>query len=152
MQKQISAGQRTRFRVFVATGGDNGRAGLGVKCSEEVATIILGPSSWPSSLLSLCGKATGDQDWQAPPVPCKVTSCCGSVLVHLIPAPRGTGICSAPVLEKLVVKASVHDHCASARGCTATLGNFAKATFHAVPKAYGFLTLACGRRLFTRSP
>merc|ERR1711973_598929 len=33
-------------------------------------------------------------------VPCKVTGKCGSIWVRLIPAPRGTGIVSAPVPKK----------------------------------------------------
>ncbi|KAF6278424.1 hypothetical protein mRhiFer1_014655 [Rhinolophus ferrumequinum] len=36
----------------------------------------------------------------------------------------------------------------SARGCTATLGNFAKATFDAISKTYSHLT----PDLFTKSP
>jgi ribosomal protein S5 len=37
----------------------------------------------------------------------KVTGKCGSVLVHLIPAPRGTGIVSAPVPKKLLQMAGI---------------------------------------------
>ena len=51
---------------------------------------------------------------------------CGSVTVRLIPAPRGTGIVSAPVPKKLLHMAGIEDCYTSARGCTATLGNFGK--------------------------
>ena len=40
VQKQTRAGQRTRFKAFVAIGDHNGHVGLGVKCSKEVATAI----------------------------------------------------------------------------------------------------------------
>ena len=40
MQKQTHAGQRTRFKAFVAIGDYNRHVGLGVKCSKEVATAI----------------------------------------------------------------------------------------------------------------
>ena len=73
-------------------------------------------------------------------VPCKVTGRYGSVLVRLIPAPRGTGIVSAPVPKKLLMVAGIDDCYTSARGCTATLGNFAKATFDAISKTYSYLT------------
>ena len=53
-----------------------------------------------------------------------MTGKCGSVLVRLIPAPRGTGIVSAPVPKKLLTMAGVADCWTSARGQTATLGNF----------------------------
>ena len=49
---------------------------------------------------------------------------CGSVHVRLIPAPRGTGIVSAPVPKKLLSMAGLEDCYTSASGQTATLGNF----------------------------
>merc|ERR1712043_13999 len=71
-------------------------------------------------------------------VPCKVTGKCGSVLVRLIPAPRGAGI----------------DDCyTSARGQTATLGNFAKATYAAIANTYSYLTPDLWKEtVFTKSP
>ena len=57
----------------------------------------------------------------------QVTGKCGSVLVRLIPAPRGTGIVSAPVPKKLLQMAGVDDCYTCARGQTATLGNFGRA-------------------------
>jgi small subunit ribosomal protein S2e len=42
VQKQTRAGQRTRFKAFVAIGDHKGHVGLGVKCSKEVATAIRG--------------------------------------------------------------------------------------------------------------
>ena len=55
-----------------------------------------------------------------------MTGKCGSVRVRLIPAPRGTGIVSAPVPKKLLQMAGIEDCYTSARGQTATLGNFGK--------------------------
>lgn len=54
----------------------------------------------------------------------QVTGKCGSVLVRLIPAPRGTGIVAAGVPKKLLQMAGVEDCYTCARGQTATLGNF----------------------------
>ena len=86
-------------------------------------------------------------------VPCKVTGRCGSVLVRLIPAPRGTGIVSAPVPKKLLMMAGIDDCYTSARGCTAPLGNFAKATFDAISKTYSYLTPDLWKEtVFTKSP
>lgn len=42
VQKQTRAGQRTRFKAFVAIGDFDGHLGLGVKCAKEVATAIRG--------------------------------------------------------------------------------------------------------------
>ena len=58
--------------------------------------------------------------------PSKVTGKCGSVLVRLIPAPRGTSIVAAAVPKKLMQMAGVSDCYTCARGQTATLGNFGK--------------------------
>ena len=46
--------------------------------------------------------------------------------MRLIPAPRGTGIVAAGVPKKLLQMAGVGDCYTSARGQTATLGNFGK--------------------------
>ncbi len=59
----------------------------------------------------------------------QVTGKCGSVVVRLIPAPRGTGIVSAPVPKKLLQMAGIDDCYTSARGQTATLGNFGKCLY-----------------------
>uniref|UniRef100_A0A673UGR4 Small ribosomal subunit protein uS5 n=1 Tax=Suricata suricatta TaxID=37032 RepID=A0A673UGR4_SURSU len=89
-------------------------------------------------------------------MPCagaKVTGRCGSVLVRLIPAPRGTGIVSAPVPKKLLMMAGIDDCYTTAQGCIATLGNFAKATFDAISKTYSYLTPDLWKEtVFTRSP
>lgn len=86
-------------------------------------------------------------------------------MVRLIPAPRGTGIVSAPVPKKLLKMAGVEDCYTSATGSTGTLGNFgklysfggvlylfvsigckisfylpAKATYQAIAKTYAYLT------------
>jgi small subunit ribosomal protein S2e len=59
-----------------------------------------------------------------------VTGKCGSIWVRLIPAPRGTGIVSAPVPKKLLQMAGIEDCYTSAKGSTGTLGNFGKLKFH----------------------
>ena len=75
------------------------------------------------------------------------------MLVRLIPAPKGTGIVSAPVPKKLLMMAGIDDCYTSARGCTATLGNFAKATFDAISKTYSYLTPDLWKEtVFTKSP
>uniref|UniRef100_A0A2K5ZU49 Small ribosomal subunit protein uS5 n=1 Tax=Mandrillus leucophaeus TaxID=9568 RepID=A0A2K5ZU49_MANLE len=114
VQKQTRAGQRTRFKAFVAIGDYNGHVGLGVKCSKEVATAIR--RAIILAKLSIVPVRRGY--WG------NKISRCGSVLVRLIPAPRGTGILSAPVPKKLLIMAGIDDCYTSARGCTATLGNF----------------------------
>ncbi|KAK7800269.1 hypothetical protein U0070_018724 [Myodes glareolus] len=66
---------------------------------------------------------------------------------------RGTGIVSAPVPKKLLMMVGIDDCYTSAKGCTATLGNFAKATFDAISKTYSYLTPDLWKEtVFTKSP
>ncbi|KFD72672.1 hypothetical protein M514_01798 [Trichuris suis] len=141
VQKQTRAGQRTRFKAFVAIGDYNGHVGLGVKCSKEVATAIRGAIvAAKLSVIPVRRGYWGNKIGKPHTVPCKVTGKCGSVLVRLIPAPRGTGIVSAPVPKKLLQMAGIEDCYTCAKGSTSTLGNFAKATYAAIAATYAYLT------------
>lgn len=153
----LKVNDRISFQAFVAIGDHNGHVGLGVKCSKEVATAIRGAIiAAKLSVIPVRRGYWGNKIGQPHTVPCKVyfiwhegrvmcfsgycgiqmyriffkvTGKCGSVLVRLIPAPRGTGIVSAPVPKKLLQMAGVEDCYTSAVGQTATLGNFAKVSF-----------------------
>jgi len=141
VQKQTSAGQRTRFKAFVAIGDSNGHLGLGVKCSREVATAIRGAiSNAKLSLIPVRRGYWGNKIGAPHTVPIKVTGKCGSVLVRLVPAPRGTGIVAAGTPKKLLGMAGIEDCYTAAKGKTATLGNFAKATVEAIRNTYTYLT------------
>ncbi|XP_015605720.1 40S ribosomal protein S2 [Cephus cinctus] len=154
VQKQTRAGQRTRFKAFVAIGDSNGHIGLGVKCSKEVATAIRGAIILAKlSVVPVRRGYWGNKIGKPHTVPCKVTGKCGSVQVRLIPAPRGTGIVSAPVPKKLLQMAGIEDCYTSARGSTGTLGNFAKATYAAIAKTYAYLTPDLWKELpLTKAP
>merc|ERR1712127_531853 len=154
VQKQTRAGQRTRFKAFVAIGDYNGHVGLGVKCSKEVATAIRGAIiAAKLSIVPVRRGFWGTNMGKPHTVPCKVTGKCGSIWVRLIPAPRGTGIVSAPVPKKLLQMAGIDDCYTSCKGSTGTLGNFAKATYAAIAKTYSYLTPDLWKEtLFQKSP
>ncbi|OBS79428.1 hypothetical protein A6R68_18179 [Neotoma lepida] len=64
-----------------------------------------------------------------------------------------TDIISALVPKKLLMMACIDDCYTSARGCTATLGNFAKTTFDAISKIYNYLTPDLWKKtVFTKPP
>merc|ERR1712227_455921 len=141
VQKQTRAGQRTRFKAFVAIGDYDGHVGLGVKCSKEVATAIRGAIIQAKlSIIPVRRGFWGNKIGKPHTVPCKVTGKCGSVWVRLIPAPRGTSIVAAGVPKKLLQMAGVEDCYTSACGTTATVGNFAMATYLAIARTYSYLT------------
>lgn len=154
VQKQTRAGQRTRFKAFVAIGDYNGHVGLGVKCSKEVATAIRGAIILAKlSIIPVRRGYWGNKIGKPHTVPCKVTGKCGSVMVRLIPAPRGTGIVGAPVPKKLLHMAGIDDCYTAASGQTATLGNFALATYQAILETYRYLTPDLWKEtVFVKSP
>merc|ERR1712178_276220 len=125
VQKQTRAGQRTRFKAFVAIGDFNGHVGLGVKCSKEVATAIRGAIILAKlSVIPVRRGYWGNKIGKPHTVPCKVTGKCG-----------------------------IDDCYTSARGQTATLGNFAKATYAAIAQTYSYLTPDLWKEtVFTKSP
>ena len=133
VQKQTRAGQRTRFKAFVAIGDFDGHVGLGVKCAKEVATAIRGAIILAKlSVIPVRRGYWGAQLGDPHTVPSKVSGKVGSVMCRLIPAPRGTGIVAAPASKRLLQLAGVQDCYTQSKGSTATMGNFLKATFAAV--------------------
>lgn len=154
VQKQSAAGQRTRFKAFIAVGDSNGHIGLGVKCSAEVANaiksaIVLAKLSIVPVRRGYWGNTSG-----APhTVPIKLTGTCGSVRVRLIPAPRGTGLVAAPATKKMLTLAGIRDVYTSTRGHSRTMGNFIKASYFALSKSYGYLTPDLWKQsLYLRTP
>lgn len=79
VQKQTRAGQRTRFKAFVAVGDGNGHVGLGVKCSKEVATAIRGAIiNAKLSVIPVRRGYWGNRIGKPHTVPCKVSVDCKS--------------------------------------------------------------------------
>jgi small subunit ribosomal protein S2e len=141
VQKQTAAGQRTRFKALVVVGDMEGHIGLGHKCSKEVATAIRGAIIQAKlSIVPVRRGYWGNKIGAPHTVPCKVTGKCGSCMVRLVPAPRGTGIVAARVPKKLIQFAGVDDVFSNTSGLTKTLSNFAMATYLAMEKTYGFLS------------
>ena len=133
VQKQTRAGQRTRFKAFVAIGDFDGHVGLGVKCAKEVATAIRGAIILAKlSVIPVRRGYWGANLGEPHTVPSKVSGKVGSVMCRLIPAPRGTGLVAAPASKRLLQLAGVEDCYTQSKGSTATMGNFLKATFAAV--------------------
>jgi small subunit ribosomal protein S2e len=141
VQKQTRAGQRTRFKAIVMVGDKDGHIGLGVKCSKEVATAIRAAISLAKiAVIPVRRGYWGNRIGKPHTVPTKVTGKCGSVVVRLVPAPRGTGIVAARTPTKLLQFAGIEDVYTKSAGHTKTLGNFAKATLEAMRSTYEFIS------------
>jgi ribosomal protein uS5 len=141
VQKQSAAGQRTRFKAFVAVGDSDGHLGLGVKCSNEVPNAIQGGLTMAKlAVVPVRRGYWGSRVGKPHTVPVKLTGHCGSVRVRLIPAPRGTGLVAAPATKNMLSLAGIQDVYTSTRGHSRTMGNFIKAVYFALAKSYGYLT------------
>merc|ERR1712196_643179 len=139
VQKQTTAGQRTRFEAFVIVGDNNGHVGLGVKAAKEVATAIRGAIiAAKMNVVPVMRGYWGNKIGAPHTIPCKVSGKCGSIRIRLIPAPRGTGLVAAKIPKKVLGYAGVDDCFTSSRGATSTGGNFVKAVFAAVKATYGY--------------
>ena len=141
VQKQTSAGQRTRFKACVVVGDENGHIGLGVKCSKEVANAIRAALVLAKiNLVPVRRGYWGNKIGRPHTICTKVSGACGSSRIRLIPAPRGSGIVAARVPKKVLQLAGIEDCFTGSSGKTRTLGNFLQATFFALRNSYGFLT------------
>merc|ERR1712225_203312 len=139
VQKQTTAGQRTRFKAFVVVGDSDGHVGLGVKAAKEVATAIRGAIiAAKINVIPVMRGYWGNKIGAPHTIPCKVSGKSGSIKCRLIPAPRGTGLVAAKIPKKVLGYAGIDDCFSSSRGATSTGGNFVKAVFAAVKATYGY--------------
>merc|ERR1711898_41771 len=139
VQKQTTAGQRTRFKAFVVVGDNDGHVGLGVKAAKEVATAIRGAIiAAKINVVPVMRGHWGNKLGAPHTIPCKVSGKCGSIRIRLIPAPRGTGLVAAKIPKKVLGYAGVEDCFTLSRGATSTGGNFVKATFECVKATYAY--------------
>jgi len=141
VQKQTTAGQRTRFKAFVLVGDSDGHLGLGVKAAKEVQGAVKGAIiDAKMNMVPIRRGYWGNKIGNPHTVPIKVTGKSGSVRVRLVPAPRGSGLVAAPAPKKVLQLAGIQDVYTSARGKTKTRGNFLKATYDALCQTYRYLT------------
>jgi small subunit ribosomal protein S2e len=141
VQKQTRAGQRTRFKAFIAVGDYNGHLGLANKTGKEVATAIRAALILAKlQVIPVRRGYWGNKVEKPHTVPNKITGKSGSVRVRLIPAPRGAGIVASVAPKKVIAMAGISDAYTSTEGNTKTLGNTVKATFNAIKATYTFLT------------
>lgn len=141
VQKQTNAGQRTRFKAVVAVGDGNGHIGLGMKVASEVASAIRGAIvNAKLSVVPIRRGFWGAKFGEPHTVPMKTTGKCGSALVRLVPAPRGTGLVAASALKKFLVMAGVQDCYTKTGGKTRTMANFLKAAYNALVVTNTYLT------------
>jgi len=141
VQKQTAAGQRTRFKAVVVVGDSDGHLGLGSKVASEVANAIRAAINVAKlNVIPIRRGYWGNKIGKPHTISSRVTGKCGSVLIKLVPAPRGTGLVASPTVKKILQFAGIQDAFTKSNGHTKTVQNTSYATFHACAQAYKFLS------------
>ncbi len=96
-QKKTREGNRPKFATIVVVGNKNGYVGISYGKSRE--TVPAREKAIRKAKLNVIKIKRGCGSWQCScgephTIPFAVEGKCGSVRVRLIPAPRGTGLCT----------------------------------------------------------
>jgi ribosomal protein uS5 len=141
VQKQTTAGQRTRMKVWVLIGDGNGHIGLGQKAHKEVQGAVAGAIIQAKmNLIPVRMGYWGNNIGQPHTIPFKISGKEGSVMTRLIPAPRGTGIVGPVTTKKVLLMAGIRDCYTQSCGSTKTRGNTLYSCYKALTLSYSYMT------------
>ena len=141
VQKQTTAGQRTRMKVWVLIGDGNGHIGLGQKAHKEVQGAVAGAIMQAKmNLIPVRMGYWGNNIGYPHTIPFKISGKEGSVMTRLIPAPRGTGIVGSKTTKKVLQVAGIKDCYTQSRGSTKTKGNTLYSCYKALAMSYAYMT------------
>jgi small subunit ribosomal protein S5 len=136
-QKKTREGNKPRFGTFAIVGNEDGYVGIGYGKSKE--TVPAREKAMRNAKLNILKIKRGCGSWQCGckkphSVPFTAEGKCGSVIVRLIPAPTGTGLCIEGECKKILKVAGVKDVWSQTFGKTTTKLNLIKACFNALKK------------------
>lgn len=111
-QKKTKEGNKPKFSSMIVIGNKDGYIGVGLGKAKD--TLPARKKALRNSRLHLIRIKRGCGSWECSckephSIPFKVTGRCGSVIVELIPAPRGTGLCIEKEIRKIVDLAGIKD-------------------------------------------
>lgn len=134
-QKKTREGNKPSFSTLAITGNKNGIIGLGYGKARE--TVPAREKAFRNSKCNIIKIRRGSGSWEGSndtpnSIPFKVRGKCGSVIVELIPAPDGTGLCIEQECAKMLRLAGIKDVWSKTHGQTKTKLNQAKACFEAL--------------------
>ncbi len=139
VQKQTDAGERSRFRVIVASGDSNGHLGVGFGKATQWRTAFQKAVKDAKLNMSIIRRGCGswECDCNLPhSLPFKVEGSCGGVSVVLLPAPKGLGLVASDITRTLLRLAGIKDCWVRTFGSTRTHSSLIKATFNALKSTY----------------
>jgi len=134
-QKKTQEGNKPKFATFAVVGNENGYVGVGYGKSKE--TVPAREKAIRQAKLNIIKIRRGCGDWgcgcgDAHTVPFKVTGKTGSVVITLIPAPKGTGLKVEKECQKILKLAGIKDVWSRTEGQTRSKLNLLLACFSAL--------------------
>lgn len=136
-QKKTAEGNKPQFSTFVVIGNRNGFFGLGSGKARE--TVPAREKAVRKAKLNIMQIRRGCGSWQCScsephSIPFAVEGKCGSVIIRLMPAPKGTGLCVEEECKKILSAAGIKDAWSKTRGKTSTKTNLLNACNNALKK------------------
>jgi len=134
-QKKTQEGNKPKFATIAVIGSKDGYVGIGYGKSKE--TVPAREKAIRNAKLNLIKIKRGCGSWncgckEPHSIPFTVRGKCGSVIVELIPAPKGTGLCLETECKKLLAQAGVSDVWSKSFGQTRSKINMIYACFEAL--------------------
>lgn len=139
VQTMTPNGQRTKFKALVAAGNGNGWLGIGQGKSKQMRVAI--EKATTNAFLNVSPIKLGCGSWecrcdQAHSVPFKVRGKGGSVVVEIVPAPRGLGLVAGGKIRNLLKLAGLKDAWTTAKGSTETMNSTSKAILQCLRQTF----------------
>jgi len=134
-QKKTQEGNKPKFAAYAIVGDENGHVGIGYGKSKE--TVPAREKSIRNAKKGIIKIRRGCGSWECNckephSVPFKVRGKCGSVIIELMPAPKGTGLAIQKECAKILKMAGIKDVWSKTFGTTSTSMNLIKACEKAI--------------------
>ncbi|MCD6324912.1 30S ribosomal protein S5 [Candidatus Bathyarchaeota archaeon] len=143
VQKQTDAGEKTRFKSIVVVGNGDGYIGLGSGKAAQVRTAIEKAASDARLNITLVRRGCGSWECgcgEPHSLPFETVGRSGSVVIRIIPGPRGLGLVASEIAKVILRLAGIKDCWTRSYGQTRTVPSFAYAVFDALKKTYEIVT------------
>jgi len=139
------SGRRYRISVMTVVGNKDGYVGLGLASGPPGKNQEVVEKSTNKSKINLIPVRRGCGSWECScgtnhSIPFKVQGKSGSVVITLIPAPKGIGLCVSDEVKKVLRLAGISDVWCKTRGNAQMRANLIFATFNALKKLNTFKT------------
>ena len=134
-QKKTKEGNKPKFAAMVVVGNKNSYVGLGYGKARE--TVPAREKAIRNAKMNIINIRLGCGSWEGDPsgdnsIPFSVEGKCGSVIMRLIPAPKGASLVIEKECAKMLEIAGIKDVYSKTFGHTKTKHNLVKACFNAL--------------------